>query len=109
LTCNDHTAGDAALFPAGEIILVNFTVNELEHVHGCGKIVAFADVENRNNGRSSGKMATDCQSAKVSRQGWPRWPCILLRNELMTEIGREVLRLYQDGVTIQLPDELDWG
>ena len=89
-TCNDHTAGDAALFPAGEIILVNFTVNELEHVHGHGKIVVFAGLEIEFEGfvvqtrgwqvvRENGEIAVNLPNFR-GKNG-RAVPCILLRNE----------------------------
>ena len=117
-TCNDHTAGDAAPFPAGEIILVNFTVNELEHAHGCGKIIAFAGVENRirrvcgavprlAGGPGEWRSSVNLPNFR-GKDGRAR-PCLLLRNELMYEIGQEILRLYEAGAMIRLPEKLDWG
>jgi hypothetical protein len=95
--------------------LVNFTVNELEHVH-CGKIVAFAGVEIEYEGfvvqtrgwavvREKGELAVKLPNYR-GKNG-RALPAI--RNELMYEIGQAILRVYRDGATMRLPDELDRG
>jgi hypothetical protein len=96
---------------------LNFAVNELERVHGCGKIVAFAGVEIEYEGfvvqtrgwavvRESGELNVDLPTwrSKTGRA----LPAVLLRNELMIEIGWAILDVFQSGVEMKLPEILHW-